>query len=409
MSKLKTDQIEPRIAGNVEIAGIDPPTHNGVPLADTGSPIFTGDPTFLGNPVFSGNPTAPTKSLADSSLSLANTEFASTRSAAEVNNRLSSSTPLTNNPTGAPGTSTDLSRADHVHPSDPTKLDAARHHSTFLFSAPGTTTNFFTAPVDGWIKAISVGAGGGGGGGGTDRAGGNGTAGIVNAIVTSIPAGTVFSVTVGTGGSGAAATTNPASPPSGSAGGNTTISWTPPGGSTVNLTGTGGAGGSVYTTGTLPTPKANYQYHFNDFGDYVTIEVAQGPTTANTPSSTNGNPALTGAPFGIPINGLAATPGLLNGGNGTHGAGGLGGAPTRAFSPARGGYIDPVHGEFGAATGIPTSTGGLGGNGLAYLAFMSGTTSPLTRGLNELGALDLLIAELKAQFPTLILTTWGPF
>jgi hypothetical protein len=400
MSKLKTDLIEPRVGGSVELGGIDPPTHNGIPLADVGSPTFVGNPTFIGNPLFSGAPsftgdaTAVTRSTSDSSGKLATTQFVGDKTAAEFLAKTSSAPP-TMNGVAASGVATTLSRSDHVHPSDTTKANVSNQPATFLFTTPGTYTNIFVAPVDGWIKVLLVGGGGGGGAGGADLYGTSGTAGGVFEYTQSCPVGSAISLTVGAGGLGGTGT--PTSPGNGAAGGSSSLTR---GASTQTVIGgTGGSNVSRFIPlETFPGPYRTVVYGAGT-AHSLAITVAIDPAAANTPMSVGGISSMDElfVPTGNITDAMFASDPLATVPiPGQYGGAGCGAPACRMSND--GGWIDPILG-FGTSTTVGQFVipGGMGGAGVVYFEFHAGTTTTGLRGSNELGALDLLRLELKAQ------------
>ena len=91
----------------------------------------TGTGTFVraNSPVFTGVPSAPTVILSDNSTSLATTAFVKGQGYLVAG--ISNASPLMNGPV-APGTSPNVSRYDHVHPSDTTKATSTLT-SSYIF------------------------------------------------------------------------------------------------------------------------------------------------------------------------------------------------------------------------------------------------------------------------------------
>lgn len=371
MSKLKTDLIEPRVASNVDFGGLDLPSFHGVPLAPSIGATLTGAHA-ASNPADSDNSTA-----------LATTASTRTRAATAVTERLSSASPLMD---GSPvaGSSSDVARADHRHPTDTTRATvgsvANLTSAAFFLTNPGLYTSLFTAPQDGWFKILLVGGGGGGGGGGTDLAGQNGGAGVVQSAIMGATQGDVFTFNVGLGGGGASSGSVPASPPNAFDGGASVLRIN----GTIILNSLGGTRGFSVSSGTLGAPYKTLTYHMHDFGDFAGLRVAINAPAANTPMSKGGHQAMApGSSADFPDGSslgefaLAGQPAALNGGDAVYGGGGAGGAPTRVFVPPRSSYADPVHGEGGS--GSPTSFGGNGGSGFVYFEFHStGNSTPFS-------------------------------
>jgi len=232
----------------------------------------------------------------------------------------------------------------------------------FTRDTPGTYT-VVTMPYSGKVRWTMCGAGGGGGGGGSvgesGIAGLPGSPGVVSTGEVTAPEGAVVTVFIPSGGGGATSGGSVSSPPGGSAGGQAWISISGVGTWYAN----GGAGGG---TSTSPAGGIAYTYRMLEYGDFGGVLVAPaGSAPPGIPGAYAGVRGLNGVDQNVLHLGLAGQASKLNGGNGYRGGGGGGGAPTRAWVGSRELYADPVDGEGG--DGSPTSAGGNGGHGFAFI------------------------------------------
>lgn len=120
---LSLDDVPPDLAGSARTL-VAVPGPNG-PLRYK-APLTQGAP--LSSPAFTDNPTAPTPTLPGG---IANKAYVDTAVAGAAGAgggggaAPSSSTPLANAGAGSAGTSATVSRSDHVHPTDTSRLAAA--------------------------------------------------------------------------------------------------------------------------------------------------------------------------------------------------------------------------------------------------------------------------------------------
>jgi len=260
----------------------------------------------------------------------------------------------------------------------------------FTRDTPGTYT-VTTMPYSGKVRWTMCGAGGGGGGGGSvgesGIAGLPGSPGAVSTGEVTAPEGAVVTVFIPSGGGGAASGGSVSSPPAGSAGGQAWISISGVGTWYAN----GGAGGG---TSTSPAGGIAYTYRMAEYGDFGGVLVAPaGASPSGIPGAYAGVRGLNGVDQNVLYLGLAGQASKLNGGNGYRGGGGGGGAPTRAWVPSRELYADPVDGEGG--DGSPTSSGGNGGHGFAFIEIFNPNSVVLRNDFEahkaELRAADLVV------------------
>jgi len=122
----------------------------GLPLSiaemDANLTNLNNDKAELANPAFTGNPTAPTPTQGDNDTSIATTAFVNAEIAAD--RPYSDTNPIMDS-TAAQGSSPRVSRQDHVHPSDTTKVNKSGDTLTGpLWAAQGQS--FGT-----WLSTVS--------------------------------------------------------------------------------------------------------------------------------------------------------------------------------------------------------------------------------------------------------------
>jgi hypothetical protein len=325
----------------------------------------------------------------------ADTNSVALATTAYVVGQAGSATPLVNG-TAAVGTSLRYARADHVHPTDTTRLgDAPSDGSTYgrnngawvvaggggggastdyqAYTTPGTFT--WTKPAGAkFVDLIMFGGGGGGGSGArfatssgrSGGAGGGAAAYLVARFLASSLAATQ-SVTVGAGGTGGAAvTTDSTNGNTGGTGGNSVF---------FNLTclgTTGGAGGNVAGGVTGGSGRTGYLFGnavARSSGSGGTGSIGSGGATSNI---STGDAYLT-SPGGGGAGAAASS---------TTSAAGAGGAGKSAISATASGLTAAVLGGSGGTTagvpavagisGVTMGGGGLGGGGGAYITGVVG-------------------------------------